>query len=279
MILFYFILLCQTSRTLYNLIFFYDFYTGTEPFALSLLWPVRDVREGDKITRDFLPNLSTQDPSRRLRLQAFHSNRGNGDNILVGEGRESGKDRKVVEREIENNISAINTILPEVSHAPVVATTTTAAATAAAVTTATTTAAVTTTTAAATTVTATTTAAAGAASQSSEIICSYLVPEWTAAEENLKSIADDKERTLKVFCDRDDHLNISLLSPTRRILLVDNENDADVLYLIDHTISCSGIDRFILYFYLFLFLLFLFFYFFFTFTFIFIFYFYSYSYF
>ena len=217
---------------------------------MSLLWPVRDVREGDKITRDFLPNLSTQDPSRRLRLQAFHSNRGNGDNILVGEGRESGKDRKVVEREIENNISAINTILPEVSHAPVVA-----------VTTATTTAAVTTTATATTvTATATTTAAAGAASQSSEIICTYLVPEWTAAEENLKSIADDKERILKVFCDREDHLNISLLSPTSRILLVDNENDADVLYLIDHTISCSGIDGFILYFYLFLFLLYFYFY-------------------
>ena len=202
---------------------------------MSLLWPVRDVREGDKITRDFLPNLSTQDPSRRLRLQAFHSNRGNGDNILVGEGRESGKDRKVVEREIENNISAINTILPEVSHAPAVATATTTAA-------------------------ATSTAAAGAASQSSEIMCSYLLPEWTAAEENLKSIADDKERVLKVFCDRDDHLNISLLSPTSRILLVDNENDADVLYLIDHTISCSGIDGFILYFYLFLFLLYFYFY-------------------
>ena len=213
---------------------------------MSLLWPVRDVREGDKITRDFLPNLSTQDPSRRLRLQAFHSNRENGDNILVGEGRESGKDRKVVEREIENNISAINTILPEVSHAPVVAVTT---------------AAVTTTTA--TTVTATTTAAAGAASQSSEIIYTYLVPEWTSAAENLKSIADDKERTLKVFCDREDHLDISLLSPTSRILLVDNENDADVLYLIDHTISCSGIDRFIIYFYLFLFLLYFYFYFYF----------------
>ena len=96
--------------------------------------------------------------------------------------------------------------------------------------------------AATTATTATTTAAAGAASQSSEIMCTYLVPEWTAAEENLKSIADDKERILKVFCDREDHLNISLLSPTSRILLVDNENDADVLYLIDHTISCPGTD-------------------------------------
>ena len=184
---------------------------------MSLLWPVRDVLEGDKITRDFLPNVSTQDPSRSLRLVAF---RKNVENVLLGKCR----DRKVIKREIVNNLLGVNTIFPDVA----TSTSTTAATT---TTTTTTTAAT-----AATTTTAT-------ASHLIQITSNYhSLPEWTAAEENLQIIANDKERVLKIFCDRSDHLNITLLTPTKRILLVDNENDADVLYLIDHTISCPGTD-------------------------------------
>ena len=64
--------------------------------------------------------------------------------------------------------------------------------------------------------------------------------EWAAAEENLSAIVKDKKRALKVFCDREDHLNPSLMSPTQRIVLVSSPSEADVLYLIDHTISVSG---------------------------------------
>ena len=212
---------------------------GSEPFALSLLWPVRDVLEGDKITRDFLPNVSTQDPSRSLRLVAF---RKNVENVLLGKCR----DRKVIKREIVNNLLGVNTIFPDVatSTSTTAATTTTTTTTTAATTTTTTTTAATTTTATtATTTTTTATITATTASHLIQITSNYhSLPEWTAAEENLQIIANDKERVLKIFCDRSDHLNITLLTPTKRILLVDNENDADVLYLIDHTISCPGTD-------------------------------------
>ena len=193
---------------------------GSEPFALSLLWPVQDVLEGDKITRDFLPNVSTQDPSRSLRLLAF---RKNVENFLL-------RNSKVVKREIVNNILGVNIIFSDVAISSTATTTTS-------------------TTAAATTRTTSTAAATTPtiASKLIEIASNYhSLPEWTAAEENLQIIADDKERVLKVFCDRADHLNISLLSPTKRILLVDNEDDADVLYLIDHTISCPGLTKCIL---------------------------------
>ena len=45
--------------------------TGAEPFALSLLWPVKNIDPGDLITRNYLPNVSVQDPTRSLRLLAF----------------------------------------------------------------------------------------------------------------------------------------------------------------------------------------------------------------
>ena len=165
---------------------FFNFYKGVEPFALSLLWPVRDVQEGDKISRDYLPNLSTQDPSRSLRLLAFHS-------------------RGIK----ENNFK---------SAATTAATTTTAT----------------------TRTTATTTIVEPIDDTTNHSVPQSL-PQWSTAESNLRSIIDDKERVLKVFCDRPDHINNTILYPSKRIRLVNDDKDADVLYLIDHTISNEGI--------------------------------------
>jgi len=44
---------------------------GQPPFALSLLWPVRDLAEGERVTRDFLPHVPATDPTRPLRMLAF----------------------------------------------------------------------------------------------------------------------------------------------------------------------------------------------------------------
>lgn len=44
---------------------------GQEPYALSLLWPVRDLAEGARVTRDYLPNVPAADPTRPLRMIAF----------------------------------------------------------------------------------------------------------------------------------------------------------------------------------------------------------------
>ena len=65
--------------------------------------------------------------------------------------------------------------------------------------------------------------------------------EWAAPEENLLAIVRDKTKVLQVYCDRPDHLNPSLMAPTQRIVLVSSPAQADVLYLIDHTISVPGV--------------------------------------
>ena len=63
---------------------------------------------------------------------------------------------------------------------------------------------------------------------------------WEQSLWNLRSIVHDKNRVLKIFCDRSDHLSASLLFPNNRIVMVENEKEADVLYLIEHTMTSTG---------------------------------------
>ena len=53
---------------------------------------------------------------------------------------------------------------------------------------------------------------------------------WEILENKLKSI-----NSIKIFCDRVDHLNSDYITQPDIIQLVNNPHDADVLYLIDHT--------------------------------------------
>lgn len=54
---------------------------------MSLLWPVKEINPGDLITRNYLPNVSLEDPTRALRLLAFHRD-GGGDGGGEGGGEE-----------------------------------------------------------------------------------------------------------------------------------------------------------------------------------------------
>ena len=65
---------------------------------------------------------------------------------------------------------------------------------------------------------------------------------WENTLRNLRSIVHDKNRVLKIFCDRSDHLSASLLFPNNRIVMVENEKEADVLYLIEHTMTSTGTE-------------------------------------
>jgi hypothetical protein len=65
------------------------FFSGNEAFALSLLWPIKEINPGDLITRNYLPNVPLEDPTRALRLLAFHRESGvvgRGEGGEVGQG-------------------------------------------------------------------------------------------------------------------------------------------------------------------------------------------------
>ena len=49
-----------------------------------------------------------------------------------------------------------------------------------------------------------------------------------------------KGRALRIYCDREDHLSDLLLADSDKIILVPTPEEADVLYLVDHTISSEG---------------------------------------
>ena len=54
---------------------------------------------------------------------------------------------------------------------------------------------------------------------------------WETASEILRSAKADN-RPLRVYCDRSDHLNPSLITRKGKIVLVSRPEEADVLYLI-----------------------------------------------
>jgi hypothetical protein len=62
---------------------------------------------------------------------------------------------------------------------------------------------------------------------------------WNTAESNLQNKIL-KGHAVKIYCDREDHLNASLLAASDKITLVPTPGEADVLYLVDHTVSCEG---------------------------------------
>ena len=45
--------------------------TGIPPYAISLLWPVDNISEGEMVTRNYLPQVALDDPIRPLRMLAF----------------------------------------------------------------------------------------------------------------------------------------------------------------------------------------------------------------
>lgn len=64
--------------------------------------------------------------------------------------------------------------------------------------------------------------------------------DWQYAVDKLKSLHSNSSGTapiLRVFCDRPDHLNKEFIHRTDRIQIVDTPVEADVLYLIDHTLN------------------------------------------
>lgn len=67
-----------------------------------------------------------------------------------------------------------------------------------------------------------------------------VIDSWLPALQHLSQVSagiqQSNERPLRIFCDRKDHLNSELIT-TAAITIVDNPVDADVLYLIDHTIG------------------------------------------
>jgi hypothetical protein len=116
-----------------------------ETFAISLLWPIKDILEGDLITRDYLPNVHINDPTRKLRLLAFnpHFNPHNTDDI----NEDKNINQTVNENIAVNKLNTYPTLEPR---------------------------------------------------------------EWDITQKNLDNIVRDK-KILKVFCDRTDHLNPSLM--------------------------------------------------------------------
>ena len=62
---------------------------------------------------------------------------------------------------------------------------------------------------------------------------------WITVESNLHNKIS-KGHAVKIYCDREDHLNATLLAVSDKIVLVPTPAEADVLYLVDHTISCEG---------------------------------------
>lgn len=165
---------------------------GQEPFALSLLWPLRDIQEGDLVTRDYLPNVPPLDVTRKLRLLAF-----------------SGDDSDIV-----TALGGTHVGIGVTSCVPI----------------------------------------ATPQTEAHALQLLWIEEGWASAVRNLADIAEDAKKTLKVFCDRSDHLCSSLMSNTlrthgdgthtHRIVLVDNAEEADVLYLVDHTIAAAGNERF-----------------------------------
>eukprot|EP00596_Hydrurales_sp_CCMP1899_P003589 CAMPEP_0119053678 /NCGR_PEP_ID=MMETSP1177-20130426/74576_1 /TAXON_ID=2985 /ORGANISM="Ochromonas sp, Strain CCMP1899" /LENGTH=801 /DNA_ID=CAMNT_0007033687 /DNA_START=197 /DNA_END=2600 /DNA_ORIENTATION=+ len=139
-----------------------------ETFALSLLWPIKDILEGDIITRDYLPNVHINDPTRKLRLLAFNSHNTDEINLNLNINQNTNEN-------IPDNLKVNIYPTPEPG-------------------------------------------------------------EWDQTQTNLGHNVKDKT-ILKVFCDRSDHLNPSLMIPSDRIRLVSTPSEADVLYLIDHIIN------------------------------------------
>ena len=148
-----------------------------EAYALSVIWPVRDIEIGEIITRDYLPNVSVQDPSRSLRLLGFYAGRegreGKGEGGgRVKEGKKGMKERECGGKDCEEEVrhgsgegvvdGIEGNLTPFTMRATITATTTAAETTTTTITT-TAAAASTTTTAATTTAATTTTAAATAA--------------------------------------------------------------------------------------------------------------------
>lgn len=157
-----------------------------------------DIQTGDVITRDYLPNVPTEDPSRPLRLKAFHREgmrAPDGASVETAAGTEAEAEARTTDTAQSSTFASVPTPGPAPAPAPVPTS-----------------------------------------------VPSLETPlEWSAAEENLSVIVKDKSKALKVYCDRPDHLNPSLMHPTQRIVLVSTPVQADVLYLIDHTISAPGV--------------------------------------
>jgi hypothetical protein len=116
-----------------------------ETFALSLLWPIKDIFEGDVITRDYLPNVHINDPTRKLRLLAFNPHNTDDNNLNKNMNQNTNED-------ITENLKLTTYHTPEPN-------------------------------------------------------------EWDQTQTNLDNIVKDK-KILKVFCDRSDHLNPSLMIPS-----------------------------------------------------------------
>lgn len=61
--------------------------------------------------------------------------------------------------------------------------------------------------------------------------------KWKSIYDKLEQIKLDSSRKLKVYCDRSDHINASYLEQSEKIEIVSNAEEADALYLIDHTLD------------------------------------------
>jgi hypothetical protein len=160
-------------------------------FALSLVWPIKKIAAGDMVTRDFLPNVSHDDPTRPLRLLAFSRDPATMLHSLKDRG-------SLGFAEVADSLSSAS-ISVSIDSKP------------------------------------------AAAADASGTGASPL-PDWSDALQNIETIANGVN-SLKVFCDRPDHLNPALIHRKDRIQLVDKPDDADVLYLIDHTCGPEDSDE------------------------------------
>jgi len=190
----------------------------TVAFGVSVMWPVRDIEEGECITRDYLPSLPlplTTTPSlsspaklilllRRLRLLAFisvHRQTFLKDKFLLIMNQYHSN----IETSDSSDHSVPNKVLSDPS--------------------------------------ASTTYTSDASYQSSLMITPP--PAWDSITKKLMDIREHGG-TLQVYCDRAAHLTDSMITDHRRIRVTNDPYGADVLYLIGRTIDgADASDEFI----------------------------------
>ena len=165
-------------------------------YALSFLWPVRDIDEGGVLTRNYLPDIPLNDPIRPLKLLGFYKQI-----LSLKEG--------YIQKVVQN-------VMPQLQNKEELG-----------------------------------------GNESNLLLSTIIIPShWNNVYDMLllkmkeceyittdeTAISRDNLSSLKVFCDRPDHLNSNLLIPRvigKSIQLVNSAQEADVLYLIDYVVSVT----------------------------------------
>lgn len=156
------------------------------PLIVSLLWPVQNIAVGDVLTRDYLPSVPVEHPTRALRLLGYLYP------LLSAAGIDN-QFAALINTSYTNADSSLSSSSEKMD-----------------------------------------------GSVSSSISASVDWKDSLATLESLKVTDSPPPKILKVFCDRPDHLCKDFIHRTDRIRIVDSPAEADVLYLIDHTVSAPS---------------------------------------